>query len=725
MTQYFIPGNYQIENNNENKDGNKNKNIGMNFVSKDILKLVQKKVRQLSEIGFRLLNFILYNHLYFAKCLNYYPNDRFNQDFEKIGMNCLEVIKLNWDLLDEALRKKNITSIQIFMNLIFEKMSDLIIKCKMITEEKELITFENKVEKLVETSIIEYPKYSEQYLLNNKKLLPLKEHDIRTIICELEPPIEEIYPHNDYPFLKYFTYTKYRKIDNLIKELGPEKDYKFEHPLLYEYFNDSNAKKLKYLPSFNDFSNLMIDNYSFNITREEAKNRPFEKEKIYRDFEQKFNNFIQSWNAIKNEAIKYKKNPIMKVKDLEKGDQLAYFLNDVNEQGFGMYFASAYQNFIKWQNECLEHIIKNSSDNKNLKNYIENMKNTIPICQANRNQIILINENLDDLVINDFEDLINNYSRRNIFNKDGKINYLNYNSFLYDITAIEDEFGKFILPGKCLFDSEENLNFVNYWGEGKSDILNDFYSKYKQKNLEDDEIQLIVDFYSKKNFMENKDFKPFFGSMQLIIFYLTNNNFNENNTIKSILDDKPDYLKINDDCLEFFDEKGKDIKADKIMNLFFIFEHLCFEDLCRNLPEIYKVKLNKENEIEKKLQALGDNLKDEITIAQLGAAVRRFISRYLVGKTTENNIKPNESLSIYLKKPELWEEKIGKLKNLGELISDFINEFDIKVENSYEFYMKMKNKDDETISSFLKGNEEDEDEDDNHNNNQNRRKRRV
>ena len=709
IKKYFIPGNYPLDDNNDNKDDNNNKNIGINFISKDLFKLVQKKVRNLSEIGFRLLNFILYNHLFFANCLNYYPKDEFNKDFECIGMNCLDVIKLNWDLLDEALRKKNITSVQIFINLIFEKLSELIKNCELITKEKDLIKFENKVEKVIESSINEYPNYSEKYLEINKKLLPLKENNIRTLICELEPP--EMYPYEEYPFLKYFTYTKYRTIDNLKKELGPEKDYKFDHPLLFEYLKDSNVQKLKHLQAFNDFSNIMIDNYSFNISREDAKIRIVSNEQKFQEFEQKYKSFIQSWKEIKNEAIKYQKNPQMEVIDLEKEKHLAYLLNDANEQGFGMYLASAYENFIKWQNEFLEHIIKYGIGNKNLKNYIENIKIKIPIYQANRNQIVLINDNYDDLAISDFGELINNYSKRNIFGKDGKINYLNYNSFLYDITTIEDEFGKFILPGKCLFDSEDNLNFINYWGEGynggKSDILDNFYSKYKQKNLDNEDIKTILAFInSKKVDGLNKDFKPFFGSMQLIIFYLANNNFNENKTIKSILEERPKYLKINDDCLEFFNVIGQNIKGDKIMNLFFLFEHLCFEDLCLNLPDIYKVKLTNENEIDEKLKALGDNINDKITMAQFGAAVRRFISRYLVGKKQKGNIIPNASLSQYLKKPELWEEKIAKLQNLGELVSDFINKFNIKVEQSYEFYMKIKEKDEQEISSFLKENEE-------------------
>ena len=114
-------------------------------------------------------------------------------------MNCLEIIQSNWDLLDEALRKQNILCIQIFMNLIFKRLSELIKKCKLITKEKDLNTFEEKVEKLINECIKEYPDYSKKYLEIYEKQTALNKQSIRTIISELEPPIEEIYPNNEYP----------------------------------------------------------------------------------------------------------------------------------------------------------------------------------------------------------------------------------------------------------------------------------------------------------------------------------------------------------------------------------------------------------------------------------------------------------------------------------------------------------------------------------------------
>jgi len=393
----------------------------------------------------------------------------------------------------------------------------------------------------------------------------------------------------------------------------------------------------------------------------------------------------------------------MKVKELTEKDNLVYFLNDVNESGYGMYIAAAYEKFIKWQNRFLEYIIKYCSNNKNLNYFIENMKNKIPIYQANKNQILLINNCFDDLRINSFEDLIYAFSSRNIYGKNGTINYLNYNSFLYDIVSIEDELGKFVLSGKCLFEDEENLNFMNYWGEGfntgKSDILDKFYSKYKQKDLGKEEVDKIIEYIKTKRIGGKIDFKPILGSIQLIIFYLVNNNAKENDTIKNIITSVDKYLKIDDETFEFFDKEQK-LKVENIMNIFFLFEHICFKDIINNLPIEYKVDIKEEIKMKIKAKLLVDNLNinDNFTIAEFGAAVRRFISRYLIRKKQKVLIDLESPLDNHLKKADLWEEKIGKLKNLQQIISDLIKEFDLKVEQIYEFYNLIKEKDEQEIS---------------------------
>ena len=75
------------------------------------------------------------------------------------------------------------------------------------------------------------------------------------------------------------------------------------------------------------------------------------------------------------------------------------------------------------------------------------------------NEILLI-DNFENSEFNDFNNILYTFSKRNIFNKDGTINYLKYNSFIFDFSLIEEELVKILLPGKCLFEGEDHLNFM-------------------------------------------------------------------------------------------------------------------------------------------------------------------------------------------------------------------------------------------------------------------------
>ena len=123
------------------------------------------------------------------------------------------------------------------------------------------------------------------------------------------------------------------------------------------------------------------------------------------------------------------------------------------------------------------------------------------------------------------------------------------------------------------------------------------------------------------------------------------------------------------------------------MNLFFFFEHLCFEDLAETLQPEYRQPIDpklKEKIIEKLIKK-----KDEFNLIptkDLGAATRRLISRYLAGKLQVTDITEKRDLSYELTREELWEEKIGQLEDLIDLVTGRIFEFKLTVGQAYEFY---------------------------------------
>ena len=404
----------------------------------------------------------------------------------------------------------------------------------------------------------------------------------------------------------------------------------------------------------------------------------------------------------------------MKIKNLSSKDPIIYFLNDNCEVGNGMYLASACQNFIFWQNNFLQKIINSNICEGILNYYINNIKRKIPLQNAKSGQILLIEKRFEKSNYIDLNDIIYFYSERNIFNKNGTLNYTNYNSFIYDYDAIEEELGKIILPGVCQFENEEHLNFITFCSEGFrggiSQIFIEFSSKYPQKPLSYSEKNNIFKYINKK-FPKNYDFKDFFGSIQMLIFFCKEiGNIVDNIELDKIINKPQPYLKFSEDFKNFFsnDEyKLNQLKIDKIMDMFFFIEHFCFKRITEILYIVYKREIpdNIKNEIINKLVKKGKQ-KYIITIKDLGAAVRRFITRYSAGNLESINISEDRELIEELYREDLWTDKIVKNSNLEEIISGKLKEFNLKVGQAYSLYELIGEEDKNLIKEYLKKDEE-------------------
>jgi hypothetical protein len=121
--------------------------------------------------------------------------------------------------------------------------------------------------------------------------------------------------------------------------------------------------------------------------------------------------------------------------------------------------------------------------------------------------------------------------------------------------------------------------------------------KYPQKDLNSNEKQIINDYINNLlSERHNYDFKGFFGSLQLLLFYLANNDVKKGEKISNIINQAPPYLKITGDCINFFNNEGNMLILDKLMNIFFFIEHLCFNDLVESLQPEYKKEIPEDIE---------------------------------------------------------------------------------------------------------------------------------
>ena len=497
-----------------------------------------------------------------------------------------------------------------------------------------------------------------------------------------------------YLFNEFFTYIKYPSLGDFSSKFLSSEDNKGKYPLLNEYIKDDiGTKNLKYLSKYNDFINLMINYYSGKISRNDANNgeRSLNLEEIYKNnenFRDKFKEFKNIWN---NNLSKYLKDDNDKNIDknkfldkLEGNERLAYFLNDNDDKGYGIFIAKGYKKFIEWQNSFLNPLIKAYKTKKNnlLSSYISQIEKLVNVQNANNLQIIQIEKCFENSYYINFDELISLYFERNI--KD-------LNSFNYNFEKIEEELGKCILPNKCLFD-EKNIRYICYQNEGfrniNYDYLIKFGDKYGEKELTEENRKKIF-IYSEK---EYNNFDILYDSFILLVNYL-NNNFSEKKDTKIIdfIDKaKKKYINFSNQFINYFKEDGKDIIIEKLLNSFLYMEHICYDHLKDNIDIKFKSTLDKGQKEEiKNFFDLKHN--DEIiTKKEISSAVRRFIIRYLLNDNKKENIDPNSKLYMCLERKYLWSNRIfTKIKNnFNDLIKQYLGgfSFSLEVRHSLEFY---------------------------------------
>ena len=118
-----------------------NERPGIIQVSFDYFKKSNKIIRKIkSQITFRLLHFILYSHLFFGKLMNSYKK-------KDLG-NFIEVLEEDWNKLKIYLNHERM-EIEIFINLIFNVLTDELTKIEEIQNIKNLLEKENLLKKLL------------------------------------------------------------------------------------------------------------------------------------------------------------------------------------------------------------------------------------------------------------------------------------------------------------------------------------------------------------------------------------------------------------------------------------------------------------------------------------------------------------------------------------------------------------------------------------------------
>ena len=691
--------------------------FGINKVEKKYFEQMNITIRKLSIIGYRLLNLVIYSNIFFANCLGFIPDEKLN-DYTSNDMTIMNIIETDWNILKDCLQTKGVQNIQVFMNMIFSKFCELLNNCKTMKTTEEREKFEDEVEKMLEEMYKKYDEYEKKYLEINEKALKLEKNSMKSLMLEIID--ENKYDEKNFPFYKLLFMTTYPSLDNFKHELQKIPNYEKKYPLLYYSLIDKNNNKelIRYLPEFNDFINFMIDKYSYKISRDEASKMILKEQDIYKNnqqgFKKKFEKFIEIWDKIKNFAVKYKCNPDMLPENLDEDKTLDYFLNDNAEIGKGMYIASALQNFISWQNNFLDKLIDNLKNGGILHHFVENMKKTIDVQNATKNDVL------------DFEELnkclnekIYENSKRNIFKMDNKVSYQNYRQYIYDFDSMERTLGKILLTGKVKFNDENKLKFITYCFEGfrgnKSSVFIDFINLYKTVDLSNETKQKIYNKLSHKIKNKSNDLQKILFSIQLIIYYLTQDvrKGQEEIEINVIIKELPEYVNLNTECINFFKEQN--FKINELTAIYSYFELLCFQTIELNLNEYYKKPIDEKTK-ENILKAFEKEEKQIIILNKinLATACRKLISRYLVSLRGDTDLNEKNKLFDYLIREELWSKEDWKNIDLIQTDLEILNKNNIIVGQCYELYKLLGGDEKEALRGIdlnAKDDEEDEEDD--------------
>ena len=624
----------------------------------------------------------------------------------------MNMIETDWNIIKDYLQTKGVQNIQIFMSMIFKKLCDLLCNCKNMNTSEAREKFELEIEKMLEEEYKNYKEYQNKYLEINKKALNLEKNSVKSLVSEIID--EKEYEQKNFPFYKLLFMTTYPSIENFKQELIKIQNFEQKYPFLnYALIEENKFKNLiKFLPDFNKFINFMIDNYSYKISREEASNMKLKDQEIYQNnqhgFKNMFQKFIKIWDKIKEYAIKYKNYPDMEIISLDENKTLDYFLNDNGEKGKGMYIAAALQNFIFWQNNFLDKLIENLKNGGILYHYIDNMKKTIDVQNASKNEVLdfdIMNKNLT-------EKLYEN-SKRNIFKMENKVSYQNYRQFIYDFDSMEKTLGKIVLTGKVKFNGENNLKFVTYCFEGfrgnKSSVFVDFLNIYKTIDLNNETKQKIYNKLSDKIENRSNDLQKILFSIQLLIYYLTQDIRSNEDEINVIIKGLPDYVKLTSECINFFKEQN--FKVCELTAIYTYFELLCFKTIEKNLNAFYKRKIEDKNK-ENILKYFEYENKNKMIVKKLNLATacRKLISRYLVSLRGDTDLNEKNKLMDYLLKEEFWSKEDWKKRDIIQNELDILNKNDIEVGQCYELYNLLGGDEDEALKGIVLINEDDEDE---------------
>ena len=657
---------------------------GIFQVSSAHFKKPNKKIRYMnSQISYRLLNFILWSHLFFADLVN----TQLDFDLPQ-GMNIIEVLEQDWKKLENELKKNRNIDIKIFMNFIFKNLNEELNEIEEIDDINDLFNNEKKLENIINSFIEKYNEYKEKYINFNNKLGKI---DLDSSMNLLNENYDiSLYKEEIYPFYKYFLYTKYVLEDNIkIKNIK-------EYEMIDAYLNRNNyineINHLETLDIFNKINNLLFVSYTNSITRKEAEQKKLNEEKVYLYNKKIFDAFFSN---IKN---------IDKNLDLKEDDYLSKFLIDKNSEESDK-LIKIYDKYIQEQNKLIIDLVMKKHEKSgfllpeeiNIQSIQKDEIFSFKLKNTSFIEILFENSYRDT----DFRNIIVNYENiedklvdkllRKVKFVNNNLNYIIYASDEYNKNNSKyNEFINIFAPLKSLNNLEKILiyKFINSKIENINQCLNIINGFDIIVLSLDKKFKKIVSSIKEHNNVPKEEEKEEEEEKEL------NENNIQQNIIKEIKEMKIQvvinkYIGYEKFSNEFNDliNLNQSFTLNKLIDLLFFSENMMLSIIKEEIKNYCtELSLNNKKELEDYYNNDNTNL---ISKEVLITAIRRYLVRYLIREEDkENNLKKNKRNFIkYLYIEDLWDNKINKeekkkknelekIKNLNISINQIIGLYD-------------------------------------------------
>ena len=646
--------------------------------TKDNFKSDIKLIRNLSQISYRLLSFILYSNLFFAKILNDEDNDDYDCYLINNMNSFLDLIKENWNILSNQINKRYNYNIQKFLNLVFKDISEKLFNIENINQYEDLQKIEEEIQIIIISKINSYNNYDYK-LLNDK----YRNSDIcsqQSLFNENNLP--NLYNEEKYIFYRYLFFTNYPS-EIQIKEKG--RLTKEEFPVIYEYLNRSNdsiknINNLNDLIIFNEFRSLLINTYSNNITKEEAKNKKFCDEVIYKKNEELCNKFIELCNKNK------------KIANLKSNSSLfSFFIEEKKAPIF-------YEKLMKIQNDVVKPLLAKKIQSGEFNAIDQEPANIQNIYNKNELFTFDLPEN-----VGTFNNLILNCSIRQCYNLNNEnnaaIDYLNgkYKEYNINYNLLEKILADILLKNKRVL-SCKNIIGITYKNEKKIDnnsTIIDFKKKYKPVDLSSDDKEYIIKCYSE--YLKNRCL-DFLKDIEKLMAFLNMNKIIETSISKVIESNKKRFpFSLSEDIISFFQEYDNNFEMNKLYNIMVYIEKKVFDDVKEKIkPNQEKLGENIKKSVENYFQLNDNNNKIYVKKKNLTGVLRKLMTRFIVFEKDFKKIM-NENFGNYLECDDLWDgcseininskefsEELGKMKNFNIKLNNVLDLYELLGGDNYK-----------------------------------------